>query len=343
MLITKTILRSIGTFKNDKKFGVLFLILCFTVVYGIDSLFGSSSLQFKPNGKVNLNISQSIVVQYVKDARIYLKKYLPVSKIENFENISNGESVSYRYLLRDSSKKQALIILESWGLNNSVQERMEQIRPIILLNNSGYSVHLDSSLFYGGTSQAEVRELYNKSGEAYFSVIQHGFSDTKGITQQKKIVGYNTIALQSFSGFYSSGFHFRKASGFNQIKDFSFFKKLSPVNYNNHYISVSDEAVFDYGFKQLSIENKAFLYILTINSHLPFLTQSGESELESQYNRIKEQFSYLAALLKKYPVDKLVIVGDHPPPFLSESERSHYSSKFVPALIIERLPHKTVH
>jgi len=76
---------------------------------------------------------------------------------------------------------------------------------------------------------------------------------------------------------------------------------------------------------------------------LPFLTQSGESELESQYNRIKEQFSYLAALLKKYPVDKLVIVGDHPPPFLSESERSHYSSKFVPALIIERLPHKTVH
>lgn len=98
--------------------------------------------------------------------------------------------------------------------------------------------------------------------------------------------------------------------------------------------------VFDYGIKQLSKENKAFLYILTINSHLPFHTQSGKSELESQYNRIKEQFSYLAALLKKYPVDKLVIVGDHPPPFLTESERSHYSSKFVPALIIERMPDK---
>ena len=98
--------------------------------------------------------------------------------------------------------------------------------------------------------------------------------------------------------------------------------------------------MFDYGIKQLSKENKAFLYILTIKSHLPFHTQSGKSELESQYNRIKEQFSYLAALLKKYPVDKLVIVGDHPPPFLTESERSHYSSKFVPALIIERMPDK---
>lgn len=334
MLITKTIFSSIGTTKNDKKFGTLFLILCFTVVYGVDYLSGSSSVKFKPNGKVNINFSQSIVVLYFKDAKIYLKKYLPVSKIENFEAINNGESVSYRYLLRDSSKKQALIILESWGLDNNVQERMEQIRSIILLNNSGYIVHLDSSLFFGGTSQAEVRELYNKSGEAYFSVIQHGVSDIKGIVQYKKIAGYNTIALQSFSGFYSNGYHFRKSSGFNQIKEYSFFKNGSAINYNNHYISVNDEVVFDYGIKQLSKENKAFLYILTINSHLPFHTQSGKSELESQYNRIKEQFSYLATLLKKYPVDKLVIVGDHPPPFLTESERSHYSSKFVPALII---------
>ena len=342
MLITKTIFRSIGTSKNDKKFGLFFIILCFTVVYGIDSLFGSSSLKFKPNGKVNINFSQSIVTLYVKDAKIYLKKYLPVSKIENFRNINNGESISYRYLLRDSSKKQALIILESWGLNNDVLERMEQIRPIVLLNNSGYSVNLDSSLFYGGTSQAEVRELYNKSGEAYFSVIQHGFSDIKGIAQYKKIAGYNTIALQSFSGFYSNGYHFRKSSGFNQIKEFSFFKNESAINYNNHYISVNDEVVFDYGIKQLSQENKAFLYLLTINSHLPFHTQSGKSELESQYNRIKEQFAYLAVLLKQYPVDKLVIVGDHPPPFLTESERSHYSSRFVPALIVERKPVKAI-
>ena len=81
---------SIGTTKNDKKFGVLFLNICFTVVYGVDYLFGSSFLQFKPNGKLNLNFSQSIVVLYVKDEKIYLKKYLPVSKIENLENINHG-------------------------------------------------------------------------------------------------------------------------------------------------------------------------------------------------------------------------------------------------------------
>jgi hypothetical protein len=245
-------------------------------------------------------------------------------------------SITYQYLLNDSSSKQALIILESWGLNNNLHKRMEQIKPIIMLSNNGYTVQLDSSLFFGGTSQAEARELFNKSGEAYYSIIQHGFSDISGIAQQKKEAGYNTFALQSFSGFYSSGYHFRKAAGFNSIKDFSFFRQLAPTNYNNHYISVNDEAVFDYGFKQLSKQNKAFLYILTINSHLPFHTQTGMSELESQYQRIKHQFSFLANLLKEYPVNKLVIVGDHPPPFLTEFERSHNSSKFVPALIIEK-------
>ena len=342
LLISKSIISSIGTSKKDKKFGVLFFILCFIVVYSIDLLFGSSSLQFKPNGKLNLNFSQSIVMQYVKDAKIYLKKYLPVSQIENFENINKGTSVSYRYLLNDSSEKQVLIILESWGLDNDLEKRMEQIRPIVQLNNSGYKVNLDSSLFFGGTSQAEVRELYNKSGAAYYSIIQHGFSDIKGLTQLKKSAGYNTIALQSFSGYYSSGYHFRKSAEFNQIKDFSFFKNQTALNKNNHYLSVNDEAVFEYGFKQINKENKAFLYILTINTHLPFHAQSGKSELEGQYERIKEQFTFLAALLKKYPVDKLVIVGDHPPPFLTESERSHYSPDFVPALIVERMQLKKI-
>jgi hypothetical protein len=45
-----------------------------------------------------------------------------------------------------------LIILESWGLNNNIQKRMEQITPIFLLCNNGYTVHLDSSLFFGSVS-----------------------------------------------------------------------------------------------------------------------------------------------------------------------------------------------
>ena len=76
------------------------------------------------------------------------------------------------------------------------------------------------------------------------------------------------------------------------------------------------------------------MYILTINSHLPCRLQGKKSELQSQYNRIKEQFAHLAKLLKQYPINKQVIVGDHPPTFYTSIELDQYSSKFVPALII---------
>ncbi len=68
-----------------------------------------------------------------------------------------------------------------------------------------------------------------------------------------------------------------------------FLVNSSPT-FNNHYIAVKDEVVFDYGLKQLTQENRAFLYILTINTHLPFHTNKNTSEFQSQFNRIQEQF-----------------------------------------------------
>ena len=76
--------------------------------------------------------------------------------------------------------------------------------------------------------------------------------------KQKHIKGYTTIALQSFSGYYSNGYHFRKIAGFDQIKDYNFFKTIASPTYNNHYIAVKDEVVFDYGLKQLTQENRSF-------------------------------------------------------------------------------------
>jgi hypothetical protein len=336
-LITKSFLSKIHKSRTDHQFGFYFLVGSFILVFSIDVLFGSSSLKFKPNGKFNINFSQSIVKQYVKDTRLYLQKFSPVSKIGTFNNDHNRSSISYQYLQKDTSNKQVLIIVESWGLEADLQKRATQLKPLINLNNIGFKVSFDSSLYFGGTSQAEVRELYNKSGEAYYSIIQNGKSDINGLVQQKQINGYKTIALQSFSGYYSNGYHFREIAGFNQIKDYSFFKTIASPTYNNHYIAVRDEVVFEYGLKQLTQEKKVFLYILTINTHLPFHTTNNKSEFQSQFDRIQEQFTYLAELIKKYPVDEVVIVGDHPPPFLTTKERSNYSTKFVPALIIKRV------
>ena len=334
LLVKKSILVSVNISKNDKKFGFYFFSIGFTIIFCIDTFFGSSNLNYKPNGKLNYNFSQPMATQLFQDAKIYFNKYLKVSQIKDFKNIRESQSISFKYLINDTSSKQALIIVESWGLDRDLINRNKQLKSLFDLDSFGYKIQFDSSLFFGGTTSAEVRELYNKSGEAYYSIIQNSSSDALSLPQNKNSNGYNTISLQSFSGYYSNGHHFRKIAGFNQIKDFSFFKGSAPLNYNNHYISVNDETVFDYGFKLLSTQKKVFLYMLTINTHLPFRAQGNKSELQSQYNRITEQFAHLAKLLKQYPVNKLVIVGDHPPPFYTRKELDQYSSKFVPAVII---------
>jgi hypothetical protein len=335
--------KQIGHIKSDKKTFSYFFVVSFSIIYFFDTLFGFSLLNFRPNNNFRVNIAKSIITEYYKDMKLYLKSYKSISHFNDFKN-SNGDtlSISYKYLLADTSSHQVLIILESWGLLKDSSLRIQQIQFILDLEHKGYDIKFDSSYFKGGTSQAEARELLNKEGEAYYSIIQNGQLDIEGLTEHKNKAGYQTTALQSFSGFHSSGQRFRKILGFNTIKDYSDFKSpnLSNENYNNHYQAVNDETVFDYCFNNAFSHKKSFTYILTINTHLPFRSQKLKTglfptdETESQYKRVQEQFKHLANLLNKFQMDKVVIVGDHPPPFIYNTERNLYLKDFVPAFII---------
>lgn len=337
--------------KTDKKwklFYLKFLIICFILVYSIDIKTGNSYFNFKTVGNNHTNFSQSLIAQYYNDAKIFSKRYSPVNEMQDYHN----GSITYKYLKADSSNHQVLIVLESWGYINDASIRIAQLEDLLQLKNKGYEVILDSSTFQGGTSQAEARELLNKTGEAYYSIIQNLPNHINSIIDYKNKLGYQTSALQSFSGFHSSGYLFRKSLGFSTIKELNFFNDTlyQPLNYNNHYEAVNDEAVFYYGIPKALTYAKSFTYILTINTHLPFkgtfnkamlndaVTKAMPSEESlGQYIRFKEQFKTIAAILEKYPIDKLVIVGDHPAPFVNTNERDFYSKKWVPALIIKKV------
>jgi hypothetical protein len=342
--------RSFHHIKSDlpfKKFYLKFLVISFLAVYCIDIARGDSYLYYRTLEKNHTNFSQSFLIQYYKDAKLFSKKYSPVSAINDYPN----NSITYKYLKNDSSDHQMLILLESWGYINESLIRTEQINKLLNLKIKGYEVAFDSSTFSGGTSQAEARELLNKTGEAYYSIIQNHQLNVKSMIEIKSDAGYYTTALQSFSGSHSSGYWFRKTLGFNTIKELRFFADTlhRPINFNNHYDAINDEDVFEYGMTLAMSHKKSFTYILTINTHLPFKGSVNKNiisanELKSlpseesldQYVRLKEQFNKIAILLEKYPINKLVIIGDHPPPFLKPTERGFYSTKLVPAVIISK-------
>ena len=334
--------------KKWKLFYLKFLFICFIIIYSIDIKTGNSFFNFKTIGNNHTNFSQSLLAQYYNDAKIFSKRYSPVNEIQDYHN----GSITYKYLKTDSSHHQVLIVLESWGYINDATIRNSQLQDLLQLKNKGYQVIMDSSTFQGGTSQAEARELLNKTGEAYYSIIQNLPNKVNSIIDLKNKEGYYSTALQSFSGFHSSGYLFRKSLGFSSIKELSFFKDSlhQPLNYNNHYEAVNDEVVFDYGIQNAFSHPKSFTYLLTINTHLPFngaindkITNEAEikalptKESLGQYCRLKEQFKAIALLLEKYPIDKLVIVGDHPAPFVNTNERDFYSKKWVPAIIIKKV------
>ena len=237
------------------------------------------------------------------------------------------------------------------------QLREEQIAPFFTLDSNRYQIKFDSSYFDGATVQAESRELLNKEGEAYFSVINQNKCDIKGLIQKKNEDQYKTMAVQSFPGSYSLGTKFNTLIGFQKFKEYTYFHDTLGMrnNHNNHYTSVNDEQIFSYVFKNLSIKQKSFTYCLNINTHLPFSLSRRETadpnfltfqqkytshfpseQTLEKYYRMKQELNSLAQLIKNSKADRILIIGDHAPPFIFKEERKLYLPNLVPALFIEK-------
>ena len=194
-----------------------------------------------------------------------------------------------------------------------------------------------------------------RSGEGYYSVVQHEEPVHQGLVHEKLRQGYQVFSRQGFSGFHSNGFKFRTLIGFPDVKEYGFYHDSLkyPDVYFNHYKSVDDRKVIKQVIESINMLPRAFAYILTINTHLPFELPESEkkgllySELykkvgklfptvESfdQYFLIVSQLEFLSTELAKTGIEKIVIVGDHPPPFLEKSEREFYSPKNVPTIML---------
>ena len=203
--------------------------------------------------------------------------------------------------------------------------------------------------------QAESRELLNKEGEAYFSVINHNKCDIKSLIKKKVEQKYKTLAVQPFDGTYSVGAKFKKLIGFETFRDYKFFHdslKLKTI-FNNQYQSVLDEEVFTYIFENLKKSTKNFTYCLSINTHLPFhLTKEQKNDTAfikfreiyknkfpnedvlGMYYRMNQELISIAILINKTDVDKVLIIGDHAPPYIFKNERNLFATDNVPSILI---------
>ena len=98
-----------------------------------------------------------------------------------------------------------------------------------------------------------------------------------------------------------------------------------------------------------------FVYVVTINTHLPFklarktkestayqaFAREWQARFPSEaclehFFRLQELLEFIAKELAPGVADKVVLVGDHPPPFMSHEDRAFYDPLSVPYVVLKK-------
>lgn len=338
---------------GDKLCLKLFLIV-FVSIFALDNLNGSSILVpynsslyfYKSNfaGSPLISLSKNLVNLKVNSDKPLLH---PI----------HNESITFNQYVKDDSNNQMLIIVESFGLiQDSIKRKEFQKAISTVFGYKHWKTSWGQTKFTGSTTRSELRELLNCVGDYRYFLDSKKAKNVKSIFQIKKKQGYVTNAIHSYKANMFERDIWWKNIG---VDDVYFSDDVQSINnYKNElnndtpFISVNDEEAFDFIQAKTSSSGKQFSYFLTENSHLPFKGKIKKSDFSHLFNidsetklseeatnqnkRISNFLVYVAKHLNSNKFQKLIIVGDHMPPFLKKDDRAFYSNQFVPYCIITK-------
>jgi hypothetical protein len=331
----------------------LFLIV-FVSIFALDNLNGSSILvPYNPSlSFYNSNFAGSPLILLTKSL-----ENLIVNSDKPLLHPTVNESITFNQYVNDDSSNQMLIIVESFGLIQDSLKRKEFQKAIsTIFGYKHWKTSWGQTRFTGSTTRSELRELLNCVGDYRYFIDAHKAQKIKSIFQIKRHQGYVTNAIHSYKANMFERVIWWKNIGVNNVyfsedvQSINNYKK--ELNNDTPFISVNDEEAFDFIQAKSSASGKQFSYFLTENSHLPFkgkIKKSGihhlfnidsdtklSEEAKNQSKRISNFLVYVANHFDSNKFQKLIIVGDHMPPFLKKEDRAFYSDQFVPYCIVTK-------
>jgi hypothetical protein len=336
----------------NKSIFIKYIIIFYFIVIILDVCNGSSKLvETNDLRKITQKNISSLLLKNYFDQITQLYKN-PV-KVVNYKS----PSITFESFKNDSTGNQLLILVESWGLiNDSIIQEALQSNINKHINNKKYFFKWGKTNFSGSTASGELKELLSLKGN--YKYFLHHRSDTNSI---KSIFDY-----KNKQGYTTYGFHCYSENMFNRsvwwknigIKNEYFKENYVKENLNKKIIidddgpfaSITDVDMFN--FMQLKIQNKnkkSFSYFLTENSHLPFKKVVNDNyptqnlnfnalplseEAKNQLKYIKNLLTIILQNLDTNKWQKVLIMGDHNPPYLNKNDRNFYSGKMVPYVLI---------
>jgi hypothetical protein len=353
-LVYYTLKRYSPKIKADKT-GFLFISLFFyALIFSIDLYNGSSKIVETDKifrfTKKNVSSFLSKEYYYFINQNLYNDKSIPTVLAKS------EESATHLLLLNDDSNKQLLVIMESWGLPNDsrFQGIFQKIISSLAIQRE-FKPYWGQTRFSGSTTAAEMRELVNAKGSyKYFFNLKSAASNFPSVFDKKKAAGYETYGFHSFTGKMFARGNWWYNIGLDHIFFRDDIMAANIVNNNQldggtPFPSIKDEQMFDFMLHQTKDNKKKFVYLLTVNTHLPFTENIGDlpgeifreiaampvsAEAKNQMKKVAIELLYFINILKPAEWDDILFVGDHIPPYLRDTDRKYFNAAFVPYLFL---------
>jgi hypothetical protein len=332
---------------------VFSVLLVFSLTFILDSFNGSSFVELNKSQRIftKNNIAGSVAFLYYHNLDNML---ITGSKIQAPEQLP--KSITFQTFGDNDQGNQLLVVVESFGLIRDSSIRQKFFNSVLSeFQKNGWKGSLGNTPFKGSTTAAEMRELLSLLGDYRFFLNQTKKSKYTSIFDVKLAQGYETIGVHSFAGNMFERNLWWKTIG---IKSSYFMEDILlenrytlQLNYDTPLTSCQDEDAFDFLQSKVVGKQKVFGYLLSVNSHLPYIGHFRDATASSafirnfdgltdegrnQLIRIRSFLSYIAQNLDLGKWSNVLIVGDHMPPFLNKTDRDFYSAEKVPYLRIEK-------
>lgn len=237
-----------------------------------------------------------------------------------------------------------VVIVESWG-----EHRSPAMQDWLIARLTGESilrrwqVRTDKTRFEGSTTAGEMRVLCALSGH-YGRLTK----DAAGrcLPARLRADGYSTYGLHGFTGSMFDRTKWWPMIGLEH-RIFGESMPSGSAKCGGAFRGICDTSMVDRAADLLAGQ-KRFVYLLTLNTHLPIAPMELPPDLEQLCRthavepapcqltaQLGSLFEHIRNTLLRLQVAPLVtIVGDHSPPFLVQSTRAQYSSETVPRIVM---------
>lgn len=213
-----------------------------------------------------------------------------------------------------------------------------------------YEVFSGETLFYGSTTNGEMRELCGRWAE-YEEVMER--NDPTCLPARLRERGYHTQAWHSFNGGFFDRYLWYPHIGFDEMRFSPELYRAGAERCPGVFPGACDRDVpGQIGATLRQARQPQFLYWLTVNSHLPVLRSEQlqtedcaefDAALDAEFPmtcRLLQLFGQSGRALADeigapdFPATDILIVGDHIPPFFDRHHRTQFEPDRVPWILL---------